>query len=524
MSVSYKILVFTAGAFLALSFGFNADAQTAPSVTTGEAVFIGARNAYLNAAINPNGSYTQVWFQIDTVQPPFGVRGYQGAGSGTSNINIQAGVINLKLDITYYYRAVAQNAGGLTYGETKTFKIASPDGSYSGSTNYNSNSTSTSTSTNNTSTNTSSSNTSQQGLPGAATNGPASVSANSAVINGSVNPNNANTTFWFRFGATQALDQTTTVQSLGSGGSWQLVVGNLSGLESGKTYYYRVIAQNNFGLANGDILSFNTGNQFGQTNQTGGQVLGAVSGNGNGSNTGTSTGSGSTSSVKPTSSKIVNNPRPKVNERPSFISLEYSIGPNGALVLVADDAKPKPGEEFNYTVVYKNDGQSSFNEAGLKVIIPAETEYLRASVEPIRISGDVVEFGLGNIVPGAQGAVVVTVKIKENVLSGANIIFTSVLGYKDRTGTQLATTSYMTTRTGQGPGTPLSASLGSLLGYSGTWWLVALALIVLLALLIIGFLRMRKKKTAESKKEDLLGFGGMPPTFQPVDPMEMIKR
>ena len=517
------ILIFTSIALIAFVFGFSANAQTAPSITTGEAAFIAPRNVYLNVTVNPNGKYTQVWFQIDMVQPPTGVRGYQGAGSGTSAINLQAGVINLRLDTTYYYRAVGQNSAGLVYGEIRSFRTSPDGGAMSGTGTSGNNTSSGSTYTTNSNYSSysgSSSNSSGASLaPSVATNGPVSVSSNSAVINGSINPNNVYTTFWFEFGLSQSFGQKTSVESAGAGNAWQLVTGNLSGLETGKTYYYRVVAQNNRGTSFGDAKSFTTGaNQTGgagQTGQTtiqasqnsGGQVLGLATTSGNGSGT---------SMVSRTATP--SRPRATSNPRPSFISLEYSLADNGALVLVANDAKPKPGEEFTYTVVYKNDSQYSFNEANLKIIIPSEADYLGADIEPNRISGSVVEFELDNITPGGRGTVSVTVKIKETVKPGVSIIFTSVLGYKDRFGTQLATTSYMTVRAGEAGSSESSPLLGSLGNISGTFWLVGLGVLVLAGLLAFGLFKIRNGKSKKTEEKDIFGMGVVPPTFEPIGP------
>jgi len=127
--------------------------------------------------------------------------------------------------------------------------------------------------------------------PLAQTNGPASVSATSAVINGTINPSNADTKFWFEFGLTNSFGKKTSIEMIGSGNTWQLVTGNLTGLESGRTYYYRVVAQNSFGTAIGDTMNFTTSNSGSgsssvtgtggsQSSGSGSQVLGVVSGNG----------------------------------------------------------------------------------------------------------------------------------------------------------------------------------------------------------------------------------------------------
>ena len=501
-------------ALIALFLGFNgASASSTPGLTTGPADFISSRNVSLNASVNPNGAYTQLWFQIDTSNPPIVSRGHQGAGSGNSFVNIQAGIINLRLDTTYYYRAVAQNSNGTTYGEIRSFTTSSSGGGASSNNNYNNNSNS----SNSSNGNNSSGGYNTTGAPLAMTNGPASVSANSAVLNGSINPNNLQTQFWFDFGATSSFGQKTSVQSLNAGNSWQLVAGNLSGLETGKTYYYRVAAQNNSGTSFGEIRSFTAL----ATNQSGGQVLGSNSTTSNGSAKNSSAGSNSGSANVNTA--IV---KKQTNSRPSFISLEYSLNDNGALVLVADDIKPKPGEVFTHTIVYKNDTGYTFSESRLKVIIPSEAQYVSSNLEPIKISGNIVEFNLGDIETDGQGAVVISSRIKENISAGKNLIFTSVLTYKDRAGTQLATTSYLTVSIGDNDNASLSASLGGF-GFSSIIWLVAIGLVGLMGILTYGLVKIRKRNGNENGngnkngngnglKEDEFGFSSVPATLEPT--------
>lgn len=488
-------------ALIALFFGLDsALASSAPSITTGPADFISARNVYLNTSVNPNGGYTQVWFQIDTTNPPLNSRGHQGAGSGSSFVNIKAGIINLRLDTTYYYRAVAQNSHGTVYGEVRSFSTTASGNSNS----FNGNSTSYNGNTSYGGYNTTG------GAPSVITNGPASTSTSSAVLNGSINPNNLQTQFWFDFGVTQGLGQKTPPQTLSAGNSWQLVAGNPSGLESGKTYYYRVVAENNSGMSLGETRSFVAS----AMSQSGGQVLGSTSGS-NGSPKNSS--SGANSGVKNTISI-----KEQIKSRPSFISLEYSLNDNGALVLVADDIKPKQGEEFTYTVVYKNDSQYIFSESRLKIIIPSEAQYVSSNLEPVKIAGNIIEFNLGDVEVNAQGAVVVSSRIKENVPSGKNLIFTSVLTYKDMASVQLATTSYLTVVTGGDNNTPLSASLGGF-GFSNVIWLIAIGLVGLMGILTYGLVKVRKRNGngngngyVNSKKEDEFGFDTTPTTFEPA--------
>ena len=504
----YHLIIFIL-ALSVLTFGFSANAQTVPSVTTGSADMISARNVYLNASVNPNGKYTNVWFQIDINSPPIGVRGYQGAGSESSAVNVRAGIINLHLNTTYYYRVVAQNSGGIVYGEIRSFRTGSDSGSSSGS--------SISSNQNNYGYNSSYSSATPTipGVPLVATNGPVSISSNSSVVNGSINPNGANTSFWFEFGLTQYLGQKTNVQSANNGNSLQLVTGNLSGLEAGRTYYYKVFAQNNYGASAGDIKSLTTA-AIQTTGQSNGQVAEILTST-NGIGSSVLTNSTSKTAVTGDERQINQGTNSQSNTRPSFISLEYSLENENALVLVSDNIKPNPGEDFSYSIVYKNQTFYVFNEAVLKVIIPSEASYASSNIEPVKISGNIIEFNLGNIEPGTQGAVTVLVNIREAAVSGYNLIFTSVLGYKDNKGIQLTTTAYLMAKVNKGSSQLAASFLGSFLNSSGTLWLVALGLILLMGILTYGLVKVRKKNGLNGNgKENYFGLGMIPTTFEPI--------
>ena len=176
--------------------------------------------------------------------------------------------------------------------------------------------------------------------------------------------------------------------------------------------------------------------------------------------------------------------KPELSSRPSFISLEYSLEKSDALVVVSDNLTPKPGEEFSYSITYKNENPSMFKNASLKIILPSEVEYAYANREVSKVSGNTIEVVLGDIDPDDSGTVVITVLVKDDAQAGFNMVFTAVLRYSDSHETQLATTSYLTARVGQIQDNLSAFSIGSLLGAISTIWLVAFGLLVLMSSLI----------------------------------------
>lgn len=86
------------------------------------------------------------------------------------------------------------------------------------------------------------------------------VSATSAKLHGSVNPNYLSTTYQFEYGTTSSYGSKAPVSpaSLEAGGSSVEVGETLSGLSSNTTYHYRLVATNSKGTIYGKDRTFNT--------------------------------------------------------------------------------------------------------------------------------------------------------------------------------------------------------------------------------------------------------------------------
>jgi len=70
------------------------------------------------------------------------------------------------------------------------------------------------------------------------------ITAQSATLTGSVNPNGAATRFWFQYGTTSKLGTSTPRQSAGKGEAAVGAVAGVTALKSGTTYHYRLVARN----------------------------------------------------------------------------------------------------------------------------------------------------------------------------------------------------------------------------------------------------------------------------------------
>ena len=94
--------------------------------------------------------------------------------------------------------------------------------------------------------------------PGARTGGAVSVTPSSATLNGRVDPNNAETTYFFQIGTTSLYGANTAVTPAGSGRKPTAVSAPAGGLAPATTYHYRLIAQNRFGITKGADRTFRT--------------------------------------------------------------------------------------------------------------------------------------------------------------------------------------------------------------------------------------------------------------------------
>jgi hypothetical protein len=95
--------------------------------------------------------------------------------------------------------------------------------------------------------------------PPTATTSPAtSPSDSGATLNGGVNPNGQDTSYAFQWGPTSGYGHQTTLTSAGSGTSSSTVSANVTGLASGTTYHFRIIALNATGTSVGIDQTFST--------------------------------------------------------------------------------------------------------------------------------------------------------------------------------------------------------------------------------------------------------------------------
>ncbi len=202
-------------------------AGSAPVATTNATYAPTDTTSVVTGTVDPNGASTDYWYEYGITASLGKQSTRQTVGSGRTAILAPGYITGLTKSTTYYYRLVAQNEFGKGTGPTLTLKTSSSSAPASGT------------------------------VPTAKTFPANSITKTTASLRGEVNPNKGTTQYWFEYGRTNRLGNTTAFVSVGSGDT-SIVATAEPKLTANTTYYYRINAQNEFGTVNGTIVSFKT--------------------------------------------------------------------------------------------------------------------------------------------------------------------------------------------------------------------------------------------------------------------------
>jgi parallel beta-helix repeat protein len=105
------------------------------------------------------------------------------------------------------------------------------------------------------------------GTPSVTTDGASSVTSTGAELTGALNQERSETTYHFEYGTTTSYGINAPVPdaNVGVGESSQEVSEAITGLEEGKTYYFRLVATNSIGTSYGSEQAFTTPNHWSQS-------------------------------------------------------------------------------------------------------------------------------------------------------------------------------------------------------------------------------------------------------------------
>jgi hypothetical protein len=192
---------------------------TPPTISSESTTFVSALVAGLRAQIDPNLQETTYLFEYSTKATGETLEGAITKVNGQSPLPAEltelptsVGIYGLTPNTTYYYRAVAENTTPLTTdGPVQAFLT----------------------------------------FPNVPITGKASaITTSTANITGTIDPSSSGqpagheTTYYFQYGNDEAYGKETPVQSAGEGATPVGETTELTGLKSGWTYHYRIVASN----------------------------------------------------------------------------------------------------------------------------------------------------------------------------------------------------------------------------------------------------------------------------------------
>lgn len=209
-----------AGIGYGMAMSFKTEGE-APNATTQAATNITVNSATLNGIVNPNYLSSTVSFEYGTTTA-YGqtISASQSPITGDANTSVTAEINGLTPGKEYHFRVKTNNALGTAYGEDASFLTLGQ-------------------------------------TPTAITQSATNLSSVGARLNGMVNANYLSTEVIFEYGTTTAYGNTiTAIPSPVTGSSSTIVSADISGLNLGTIYHFRVKAENSLGTTIGDDMSF----------------------------------------------------------------------------------------------------------------------------------------------------------------------------------------------------------------------------------------------------------------------------
>jgi len=366
-----KWIIISAATLIFTLLALFANAAPTPIVTTNPATFVTDTSLTFNAAISPNNYFTHGWFEFGTTPSLGSSVGLQTVGNGLGTYNISYTVGGLNPSTTYYYRAVAQNTHGITYGSILSL-VTRPGTGLTFS--------------------------SSPLVPIVLTKNASFISSASALLNGEVNPRGAKTDVWFEWGTTPSLGNSTPRRSEGSGTDSSSYSFALTGLQPGTSYYFRAVAENAYGRNFGSIASFTTSG-------------------------------GSVEFLSPASVPLQTTSASVSQSRstPSFADIDAKV----FLQSSVDKDNPRQGEDLNLTLIVKNTSSVAIDEVMVKLTLPQEVEYQISNIPPREKTDFHLVFALGTIGSGGQSAINIRLKVREDTPVMSALVFNTALTYRD---------------------------------------------------------------------------------------------
>jgi plastocyanin len=194
-----------------------------PTATTEPATGIGGTLATLAGVVNPKGLETKYFFNWGTTTGYGQKTTEKSAGSGTGNVAKTEALTGLTPETTYHFQLVAKNSAGggsEINGIDREFTTLGP--------------------------------------PQATTGNAAGISATGATLEGLVNAQGQETSYYFNYGTTASYGQKTATKSAGKGTTNASVSTPVAGLAPETTYHFQLVVESGAGSDTGADKTFTT--------------------------------------------------------------------------------------------------------------------------------------------------------------------------------------------------------------------------------------------------------------------------
>ncbi len=424
-----SILSFTTGSNWQYGGGGGGGGNgSAPVAQTMSAGFSNGTYLPVNGQVNPDGYDTVTWFEYGTTPGSLVyTTSLVDIGSGTNYQTVSQTLSNLSQGTTYYFRVGARNQYGTSYGQILNTQTSG----FSQGT----------------------------GAPVVATNPATYIAQNSALMNGTVNPEGNAATGWFEYGPTASLGLQTQVQAMGAGTSDGQLSYAVTGLLPGTTYYFRADAQNPSGTAYGSILSFTT-------------------------------------SQRNVATQPPVNPPVVITQPPVVVTVGGSGTECVSITPTLDAPQYASGDSFIYTVTYRNDCNYVLSNTSMKLVLPLESSFTSTNYPYVTQTANTVTYNLGTVPRNFQSAIIVKGTVSRGLGAGYTLLFQSNLSFNDPRGHFHALTAYVSALVGTS-GLFSASIFDALKGLLGSPLLALL--IILLILFLIFWFYMRKKLELDKK-------------------------
>ena len=204
----------------------SAALAAAPTATTGTPEDVTATTATVPGTVDPGGEPTRfvVEYSTSATFDPLSTTTEQDAGSGLMPVAVKAALTGLAPSTRYYARVVATNETGSSTGDVEEFTTAPPPPT----------------------------------APGATTRSATDVQPTSARLRGVVDPNRAQTVWYFEYGRRNSLDQRTPVRTLSAGDDPVAVSAVIGDLPQNRRRYFRLVAESAAGTTRGVVRRLTT--------------------------------------------------------------------------------------------------------------------------------------------------------------------------------------------------------------------------------------------------------------------------